>query len=229
MLKNGKTAQQIVNENGLRQISDAGLILSLIDKVLADNPKELTAYLNGKKHVCFPGLPGMKERTILIGGFSKNYAMTGWRVGFAAAPAPLLQGLLRIHQYTIRSAPTMAQFAALEAMKAGEQHVQDMANEYDRRRKLIVKGLNALGLKTCEPNGAFYAFPNVTISGLDEETFAERLLHEEKVAVVPGSAFGAGGAGFVRCSYATSHESPGRHGLSYYHPCGSESENGIHA
>ncbi len=160
----------------------------------------------GVSHVCFAGLPGMRQRTILLGGFSKNYAMTGWRIGFAAAPAELLNGLARVHQYTIMCAPTMAQDAAIEAIMNGAPEVELMRQEYDRRRKLIVGGLNELGLPTFEPHGAFYAFPDIRASGLDDETFAQRLLDEEKVAVVPGAAFGAGGDGFVRCSYATAYE-----------------------
>jgi aminotransferase len=160
----------------------------------------------GVKHICFPGLQGMWERTILLGGFSKNYAMTGWRVGFAAAPAGILAGLVRIHQYTIMSAPTTAQDAALAAVKNGSEEVTLMREEYDRRRKLIVPGLNQLGLPTFEPHGAFYAFPNITAAGMDDETFAQKLLEEERVAVVPGSAFGPGGEKYVRCSYATAYE-----------------------
>jgi aminotransferase len=157
-------------------------------------------------HVCFPALSeGMKERTVLLGGFSKAYAMTGWRIGYACAPKDILQGMLRIHQYTIMSAPTTAQDAALEALKSGEPHVQKMVTEYDRRRRLLVSGLNRLGLSTFEPRGAFYTFPNIRASGMDEETFAETLLKEEKVAVVPGSAFGPGGEGFVRACYATEY------------------------
>jgi len=160
----------------------------------------------GFKHVCFPALgEELKRRTVLLGGFSKSHAMTGWRIGYAAAPAEIIQGLVRIHQYTIMSAPTTAQDAALQALKA-DTYVDQMVAEYDRRRKLIVGGLNKLGLTTFEPRGAFYAFPNIKASGMDDETFAEKLLHEEHVAVVPGSAFGAGGAGFVRCSYATAYE-----------------------
>jgi aminotransferase len=157
-------------------------------------------------HVCFPALSeGMKERTVLLGGFSKAYAMTGWRIGYACAPKDILQGMLRIHQYTIMSAPTTAQDAAIEALKSGEPHVQEMVTEYDRRRRLLVAGLNRLGLSTFEPRGAFYTFPNIRASGMDEETFAETLLKEEKVAVVPGSAFGPGGEGFVRACYATEY------------------------
>jgi aminotransferase len=157
------------------------------------------------EHVCFPALDGMRERTVLLGGFSKAYAMTGWRIGYACAPRDILQGMLRVHQYTIMSAPTTAQDAATEALKIGEPHVQEMVAEYDRRRRLIVSGFNRLGLTTFEPRGAFYAFPNITASGMDEETFAETLLKEESVAVVPGSAFGPGGEGFVRACYATEY------------------------
>jgi len=160
----------------------------------------------GFKHVCFPALgEEVKRRTVLLGGFSKSHAMTGWRIGYAAAPKEIIQGLVRVHQYTIMSAPTTAQDAALEALKA-DRYVDEMVNEYDRRRKLIVGGLNKLGLTTFEPRGAFYAFPNIKASGMDSETFAEKLLQEEHVAVVPGDAFGAGGTGFVRCSYATAYE-----------------------
>lgn len=158
------------------------------------------------EHVTFPGIPGMWDRTILLGGFSKNYAMTGWRIGFAAGPADLIQGLVRVHQYTIMSAPTTAQYAALTALQKGGPHVEEMRQEYNRRRKLIVSGLNELGMPTFEPHGAFYAFPSIENSGMDDETFAQQLLAEENVAVVPGSAFGPGGEGFVRCSYATAYE-----------------------
>ncbi len=160
----------------------------------------------GVPHVCFAALPGMWKRTVLLGGFSKNYAMTGWRIGFAAAPADILRGLLRVHQYTIMSAPTMAQAAALQAIVHGGSHVEEMRVEYNRRRQLIVSGLNELGLATVEPHGAFYAFPSIAATGMDEETFAQKLLDEERVAVVPGTAFGPGGEGFVRCSYATAFE-----------------------
>ncbi len=159
------------------------------------------------EHVCFPTLSeDARKRTILLGGFSKGYAMTGWRIGFAAGPAELIAGLVRIHQYTIMSAPTTAQDAATAAIRGGDDYVNEMVAEYDRRRKLIVGGLNKLGLKTFEPRGAFYAFPNIAASGMDDDTFANTLLEEEHVAVVPGRAFGAGGEGFVRCSYATAYE-----------------------
>ncbi len=172
--------------------------------VISDEIYDRLVY--GIKHVCFPALPAARKRTILLGGFSKDYAMTGWRIGYAAGPAEFIQGLVRVHQYTVMSAPTMSQTAALEALKVGEPYVQEMLAEYDRRRNLIVTGLNRLGLDTFEPRGAFYAFPRVIKAGMNDEIFAEKLLNEEHVAVVPGSAFGAGGEGFVRCSYATSYE-----------------------
>jgi aminotransferase len=172
--------------------------------VISDEIYDRLVYA-GHRHVCFASLPGMRQRSITLGGFSKDYAMTGWRIGYAAAPAPLLAELRKVHQYTIMSAPTTAQAAALEALASGEAHVQAMVAKYDRRRRLIVAGLNELGLPTFEPCGAFYAFPSVRSTGMDDNTFAERLLQEERVAVVPGNAFGADGD-FVRCSYATSYE-----------------------
>jgi aminotransferase len=158
-------------------------------------------------HRALSGLPGMRERTILIGGFSKAYAMTGWRVGYLCAPAGILEGIVKVHQYGIMSAPTIAQDAALEALLHGESDVQRMLAEYDRRRRLLVGGLNAIGLPTFEPRGAFYAFPEVTsATGLTSDEFTERLLREERVAVVPGSAFGTSGEGHVRMCYATAYE-----------------------
>ncbi|MBN2149644.1 MAG: aminotransferase class I/II-fold pyridoxal phosphate-dependent enzyme [Anaerolineales bacterium] len=172
--------------------------------VISDELYDQLVY--GVEHVCFATLPGMQQRTVLLGGFSKNYAMTGWRAGYALGPAGIIKGLVRIHQYTIMSAPTTAQRAALEALSCGNEYVIQMRDEYDRRRKLIVGGLNTLGLPTFEPHGAFYAFPNIAVTGMDDEAFAQKLLEEERVAVVPGSSFGAGGEGYVRCSYATSYE-----------------------
>jgi len=158
------------------------------------------------EHVCFPSLPGMYRRTILLMGFSKAYAMTGWRIGYAAGPAEILEMMRRVHQYTIMCAPTVSQYAALAALQEGEPHVEEMRAEYDRRRRLIVDGLNEIGLTCVEPQGAFYAFPSIAVTGMDENEFAERLLQEEHVAVVPGSAFGEAGRGHVRCSYATAYE-----------------------
>lgn len=172
--------------------------------VISDEIYDRLVY--GVKHVCFPSLPGMHERTLLLGGFSKDYAMTGWRIGYAAGPEDLIKGLLRVHQYMVMSAPTMSQYAALEALQNGEPYVQHMLAEYDRRRKLIVTGLNQIGLPTFEPKGAFYAFPKVSATGLDDETFCKRLLQEQRVAMVPGNSFGLGGEGFARCSYATRYE-----------------------
>jgi aminotransferase len=161
----------------------------------------------GIPHVCVPALgESIRRRTILLGGFSKDYAMTGWRIGYAAGPSDIIKGMIRIHQYSIMSAPTTAQAAAIEALAVGEPFVLDMLAEYDRRRRLLVDGLNRLGLRTFEPRGAFYAFPNVSASGMDDEVFCQRLLEEEHVAVVPGNSFGPGGQGFVRACYATSYE-----------------------
>ena len=183
-------------------------ILEIAEKndliVISDEIYDRLVY--GVKHICFATLPGARNRTLTLGGFSKDYAMTGWRIGYAAGPAELINGLNRIHQYTIMSAPTTAQAAAVTALQMGEPHVKSMLDEYNRRRELIVGGFNRLGLPTFEPRGAFYAFPNIAVTGMDDETFAQKLLEEEKVAVVPGSAFGLGGEGFVRCSYATAYE-----------------------
>ena len=176
--------------------------------VYADEIYDRLAY-GTYRHRAMSALPGMRERTILMGGFSKAYAMTGWRVGWVAAPAGILEGMLKVHQYGIMSAPTTAQDAALMAIVEGEPEVERMRAEYDRRRRLIVDGLNAIGLDTFEPLGAFYAFPRISSTGLDDEAFTERLLMEERVAVVPGSAFGPSGAGHVRMCYATSYEQLG--------------------
>jgi aminotransferase len=173
--------------------------------VYSDEIYDRLAY-GSYRHRAFSALPGMRDRTILMGGFSKAYAMTGWRVGYLAAPAPILEGILKVHQYGIMSAPTIAQDAALAAIQDGEPEVERMVAEYDRRRRLVVDGLNALGLETFEPRGAFYAFPRITSTGLDAETFTERLLREERVAVVPGSAFGPSGADHVRMCYATAYD-----------------------
>jgi aminotransferase len=173
--------------------------------VISDEIYDRLAY-GDYRHRAFSALPGMRDRTILIGGFSKAYAMTGWRVGYLAAPGPILEGIVKVHQYSIMSAPTAAQDAALEAFEHGEADVAEMVAEYDRRRRLLVDGLNAIGLETFEPKGAFYAFPRIASTGLDPDTFTERLLREERVAVVPGDAFGPSGAGHVRMCYATAYD-----------------------
>jgi aminotransferase len=158
----------------------------------------------GVKHTCFATLPGMKENTVFLGGFSKAYAMTGWRIGYAVANKEIIGAMTKIHQYTIMCAPTMAQVAAIEALKSGESSVVEMVEDYNRRRLVMVKGLHDIGLPCFEPKGAFYAFPSIKKTGMTSEEFAEKLLKEEKVAVVPGTAFGQGGEGYVRCCYATS-------------------------
>jgi aminotransferase len=173
--------------------------------VISDEIYERLVY-GGHEHVPFSALPGMRERTVLIGGFSKSYAMTGWRIGWVAAPAELMVGIAKVHQYGIMCAPTVAQFAALEALRIGEPFVVEMQAEYDRRRQLMTRRLNAMGLPCFEPRGAFYCFPNIARTGMDDETFAQELLREERVAVVPGTAFGPSGADHIRVCYATSYE-----------------------
>ena len=190
--------------SGERMSQIAALVEEYDLLVLSDELYDRLVY--GVKHICFSSLPSMRERTIVLQGFSKAYAMTGFRVGYALAPAPLLAAMRKIHQYLIMSAPTVGQLAALAALKHAEEAVHAMVSEYDRRRRLIVSGLNEIGLTCFEPQGAFYAFPSIEATGMDGETFANTLLQEERVAVVPGSAFGESGRGFVRCSYATAYE-----------------------
>jgi aminotransferase len=173
--------------------------------VYSDEIYDRLAY-GSYRHRAFSALPGMKQRTILMGGFSKAHAMTGWRIGWMAAPAEILEGVLKFHQYTIMTAPTVAQDAALVAIVDGEPEVARMLAEYDRRRRLVVDSFNAMGLETFEPRGAFYAFPRITSTGLTSDEFARRLLEEEHVAVIPGGAFGPSGAEHVRACYATSYE-----------------------
>jgi aminotransferase len=168
--------------------------------VISDEIYDRLVY--GVEHVCVSSLPGMKERTVLLGGFSKSYAMTGWRLGWVCAPAVLTDAMMRVHQYVMMSAPTAAQYAAIEALRHGEEDVQGMLGEYARRRALVIKACWDMGLDLVEPRGAFYAFPSIRSTGLEDEEFAGRLLLEEKVAVIPGSAFGSGGAGHVRICYA---------------------------
>lgn len=158
----------------------------------------------GGQHASFASLPGMQERTVLINGFSKAFAMTGWRVGYAAAPAPIINGMLKIHQYTMLCAPIMSQKAAIEALRHGQGEVAKMVREYDRRRRFVVQRLREIGLECFEPGGAFYVFPSIAATGMGSEEFCQALLEEEKVAVVPGTAFGEGGEGHIRCSYAAS-------------------------
>ncbi|ADC48991.1 hypothetical protein BpOF4_04635 [Alkalihalophilus pseudofirmus OF4] len=159
-----------------------------------------------EEHVAFSSLEGMKERTVIISGFSKAFAMTGWRLGFVCAPKDLLSAMLKIHQYSLMCAPTMAQYGALEALKTGMDDVYRMKQSYKQRRNYFVKSFSEIGLECHTPGGAFYAFPSIEKTGLTSEQFAEKLLLEERVAVVPGHVFGEGGEGHIRCSYATSME-----------------------
>jgi aminotransferase len=179
---------KIVEENDLIVISD-----------------EIYAELSyGHKHVSFAAIPGMKDRTILVSGFSKAFAMTGWRMGYACGHSDLIAAMLKIHQYTVMCAPVMGQVAALEALKNGLAEKDRMVESYNQRRRLVVRGFREIGLDCHEPQGAFYAFPSIVSTGLNSEVFATKLLTEAKVAAVPGSVFGLGGEGFIRCSYATS-------------------------
>jgi aminotransferase len=183
-------------------------VAEIVDKhnlfVISDEIYDRLVY--GVEHVCFASLPRMRDRTILLGGFSKAYAMTGWRLAYTCARSELTEAMMKVHQYVMMSAPTPAQFAAIEALKSGEEDVRGMVTEYDRRRQLVVSELNAMGLICAEPKGAFYAFPNIGNSGMNDESFAERLLMEERVAVIPGSAFGEAGAGHVRICYAQNYD-----------------------
>ena len=171
--------------------------------VLSD---EIYAELNYglRPHVSIASLPDMAERTIVVNGFSKSHAMTGWRMGYVCGPAPILQQMLKLHQFGIMSAPTTSQYAAIEAMRNGDVDIEKMRDEYDGRRRYLVEGLRRIGLPCFEPKGAFYVFPDIRGTGLTSDEFCERFLMEEKVAVISGSAFGPGGEGFIRCCYATS-------------------------
>ena len=175
-------------------------IIVLSDEIYA----ELT--FGGKKHVSIGSLEGMKERCVIINGFSKTYSMTGWRMGYACGPREIIEQVTKIHQYAIMSAPTTAQYAAIEALRNGDEAVQAMYEEYDMRRRLIVSGFNKIGLTCREPKGAFYAFPCIRSTGMTSDEFCEKLLYSKKVAVVPGTAFGASGEGFIRASYCYSTE-----------------------
>jgi len=187
--------------------------LMAITEVIRDLPivvlsDELYAELTYEpaSHCSIAELEGMAERTILIGGFSKAFAMTGWRIGFACGPEPILAAMNKIHQYIIMSSPTTAQDAALEALRHSNDHITPMREEYNRRRRLVVHACREMGLGCFEPLGAFYVFPNISSTGLSSNEFCERFLQEEKVAIVPGNAFGECGEGFVRISYASSLE-----------------------
>lgn len=182
---------------GIAEVLRGTNILVLSDEIYS----ELTY---GGRHVSVASVEGMRERTVVVNGFSKAFAMTGWRLGFACAPAPLVAAMHKVHQYAVMCAPTMSQYAAVEAMKNGDEDVRRMVTDYDMRRKFIVDSLARMGLACFEPQGAFYVFPSIRSTGLSSEVFCERLLYEKKVAVIPGNAFGASGEGFVRISYSYS-------------------------
>ena len=190
----------VMDQPGLEAIAELARRRELL--VISDEVYDRLVY-GGHSHVCFASLDGMAGRTIHLGGFSKGFAMTGWRLGYAAAPAEIIEAMMKVHQYTMLCAPTMSQMAALEALSC-EAEVEGLVTEYDHRRRLMVKGLNEIGLPCFEPRGAFYAFPSIKPTGLPSVEFAERLLKEERVAVVPGSAFGQAGEGHIRCCYAVS-------------------------
>ncbi len=190
----------VVSREELIQIAELAERYNLL--VVSDEVYGRLVY--GVEHTCFATLPRMRERTILLDGFSKAYAMTGWRIGYAVSDAQIIGAMTKIHQYTMLCAPIMGQMAAIEALKSGDSEVQAMVREYDRRRRVLVKGLRDIGLSCFEPKGAFYVFPSIKVTGMSSEEFAERLLVEERVAVVPGSAFGQCGENYIRCCYAAS-------------------------
>ena len=198
---NNPTGAVLTRENALEiaKIAEENDLL-----VISDEIYDRLVY--GAEHICFPALPDMKERTILLGGFSKDYAMTGWRVGYICANAELMEAFSKVHQYAVMSAPTISQFAALAALEIGEPFVLEMHAEYNRRRGLVVSSLNEIGLDCFEPKGAFYAFPSVKKTNLSGDEFAERLLMEKKVAVISGASFGIGGENHVRIAYCKSYE-----------------------
>ena len=181
----------------IAQFAEAHDLIVISDEIYGD----LT--YGAEPHVIFSSLPGMKDRTILLDGFSKSYAMTGWRIGYALGAPEIIAAMTKIHQYTMLCAPVTAQIAAIEALRRGEKYMKKMAAEYDRRRGFIYRGLTEIGLQCFEPKGAFYIFPDIRVTGLSSEQFAEDLLRTEHVALVPGSDFGECGEGYVRCSYAT--------------------------
>lgn len=190
----------IMEQEDLQKLAD--LLEDTNVVVLSDEIYSELTY--GKKHISMACIPSMKDRTVIINGFSKSFSMTGWRMGFACGPKPVIAQATKIHQFAIMSAPTTAQYAAIEALRNGDADIEAMAEEYDFRRRFIVNGFNELGLACHEPKGAFYAFPCIESSGIDCDTFCEQLLYSQKVALVPGTAFGAGGEGFVRASYCYS-------------------------
>ncbi|HUW67183.1 MAG TPA: aminotransferase class I/II-fold pyridoxal phosphate-dependent enzyme [Candidatus Nanoarchaeia archaeon] len=190
----------VMRKQDLEEVADVAVEHDLL--VISDEVYDKLTY-NGK-HTCFSSLNGMDERTILLNGLSKSHAMTGLRIGYAMGPPSIISAMLLIHQYTMLCAPITAQIGAIEALKHGESEMQSMVREYNRRRRLFVSGLNSLGLDCFEPKGAFYAFPSIQSTGMTSTQFAEDLLRQQKVAVVPGDVFGQSGTGYLRCSYASS-------------------------
>ena len=191
----------IMEREDLEKLADFAMKYDLI--VISDEIYGDLRY-SGSDHVCFAQLPNMQDRTIVLNGFSKAYAMTGWRIGYALGNADIIAAMTKIHQYTMLCAPITAQMAAVEALRHGEKYMKKMVAEYNRRRKLIYDGFNKMGLDSFEPKGAFYIFPSIKSTGYTSSEFAEALINAEHVALVPGNAFGASGEGHVRCSYATS-------------------------
>lgn len=196
----------VLRRETLEDIADVVVANDLI--VISDEIYDRLVYGEAYRtgHTCLPSIDDLRERTVLLGGFSKNYAMTGWRVGYACAPATIYNAMYKLHQYVIMSAPTPSQYGAAAAIRECQSYVETMRSAYDERRRVLVDGLREAGLPTFEPEGAFYAFPDIRSTGLSSEDFAQKLLQEEHVAVVPGDAFGPSGAGFVRCAYANSLE-----------------------
>lgn len=192
----------IMDRTDLEEIAQVAKLYDIM--VISDEVYAELTY--GKKHVSIASLPDMEERTILLNGFSKAFAMTGWRLGYAAGPDEIIKAMLKIHQYTMLCAPTISQFSGVSALRDCAGFVDEMVADYDQRRRLIVKGVRELGLSCFEPGGAFYIFPSITSTGMTSEEFCEKLLYEEKVAVVPGNAFGPSGEGHIRCCYAVSQD-----------------------
>jgi aminotransferase len=193
----------IMRRNDLEAIADVLRETSIM--IISDEIYSELSY-GHEQHISITAIPGMKERTVYVGGFSKSHAMTGWRMGYACAPPEIIVQMLKIHQYAIMSSPTTSQYAAINAMMYGDEDVQEMKREYNNRRQFLYTGLKKIGLECFEPQGAFYMFPSIKSTGLTSADFCEQLLLKEKVAVIPGSAFGLGGEGFVRICYAASME-----------------------
>ena len=187
-----------------KELEEIAAVLNGTDIVVISDEIYAELTYTEERHTSIASIPGMKERTVIVSGFSKAYAMTGWRLGYAMAPEPVCAALTKLHQYAIMCAPTASQYAAIEALSQGDADIEEMRREYNYRRRLIVKGFNDLGLRCTEPEGAFYCFPNISSTGMTSDEFCEKLLSTEKIALVPGNAFGASGEGFVRASYAYS-------------------------